>query len=370
VRRNELLSRAEDLRRARTPYVLATVVRAQRPTSAKAGDCALVLADGTLDGFIGGDCAESTVRLQGLRILQTGASTLLRITPSPEPLPQEEEGLVVVNNPCLSGGSLEIFLEAMLPAPLICVYGDSPVARALAAIGSAAGYEMSTHPIDQAAALPPDVSAVVVASHGHGEEHVLEAALRAGVPYIALVASRKRGDAVLANVESSRDRIHTPAGLDIGARTASEVAISILAELIAHTPRTAAHPTSAAAVAPAAAAPIAATTAVAPGAAVTAPPVATPAALAERLGAGGRATPPGGQPGRFGGPGGLMESAARRVLPMAPTEIAIDPVCHMEVTITPAALRAEHAAKSYYFCASGCKASFVKNPNAYLPSHD
>ena len=248
MRRSELLSRAEDLRRARTPYVLATVVRAQRPTSAKAGDCALVLADGTLDGFVGGDCAESTVRFQGLRLLETGASTLLRITPSGASLPEDEqEGLVVVNNPCLSGGSLEIFLEAMLPAPLIYVFGESPVARALETIGSAAGYEMSTHPIDRLPVLPSDVAAVVVASHGRDEEHILEAALRAEVPYIALVASRKRGDAVLVNVASTRERIHTPAGLDLGARTAPEVAISILAELIAHTPRTAAHPTDPAA---------------------------------------------------------------------------------------------------------------------------
>src|SRR5215467_6189171 len=116
VHRTDLLARAEDLRQARKPYVLATVVRAQRPTSAKPGDSALILADGTFDGFVGGTCAESTVRLQGLRLLETGASTLLRITPDAstadvEPGP-ESEGLIVVNNPCLSGGSLEIFLEA------------------------------------------------------------------------------------------------------------------------------------------------------------------------------------------------------------------------------------------------------------------
>ncbi len=377
MRRSELLSRAEDLRRARTPYVLATVVRAQRPTSAKAGDCALVLADGTLDGFVGGDCAESTVRFQGLRLLETGASTLLRITPTPGPLPDEEEGLVVVNNPCLSGGSLEIFLEAMLPSPLIYVFGDSPVARALQAVGLAAGYEMSAHPIDRLPTLPPDLSAVVVASHGRGEEPVLEAALRAGVPYIALVASRKRGEAVLSNVATTRDRVHTPAGLDIGARTAPEVAISILAELIAHTPRTAAHPTDALTPAslPAQATPP--SSPATPPSAPAAPPNAVPpsavppsagSAVARPASGAAQGVFPG-QQGRFGGPGGLMDAAARRVLPMAPTEIAIDPVCHMEVTITPTALRAEHAGKAYYFCASGCKAAFLKDPHPFL-SHD
>src|SRR3954454_19342871 len=111
----DLLARADRLRAERTPFVLATVVRAERPTSAKAGDRAILLADGTIDGFVGGACAESTVRLEGLRLLDDGASTLLRITPSAGPVVGAAvEGLVVVNNDCLSGGTLDIFLEAML----------------------------------------------------------------------------------------------------------------------------------------------------------------------------------------------------------------------------------------------------------------
>src|SRR3954447_10198018 len=96
-----LLSRADQLREGRTPFVLATVVRAERPTSAKPGDRALVLPDGTVEGFVGGDCAESTVRAQGLRLLATGESTLLRITPN-EGAETVTEGLVTVGNPCLS----------------------------------------------------------------------------------------------------------------------------------------------------------------------------------------------------------------------------------------------------------------------------
>jgi xanthine dehydrogenase accessory factor len=230
VSRFDLLERAEALRRARTPYVLATVVRAQRPTSAKAGDSALVLADGTLDGFVGGTCAESTVRSVGLRLLETGDSTLLRITPDTEAAP-EAEGLLIVSNPCLSGGSLEIFMEPMLPAPLVQVYGDAPVARALLRVGEAIGYAMAPGDVTSVH-LEPDTAAVIVASHGHGEEAVIEAATRADVPYIALVASRRRGDAVLAGLGTSRDRVHTPAGLDIGARSASEIAVSIFAEII------------------------------------------------------------------------------------------------------------------------------------------
>lgn len=229
--RHDLLERAEALRQARTPYVLATVVRAQRPTSAKAGDAALVLADGTLDGFVGGTCAESTVRSVGLQLLESGASTLLRITPD-DGAQDAQEGLLVVNNPCLSGGTLEIFMEPMLPAPLVHVYGDAPVARALMRVGEAIGYAMTAGD-----ALAPDTTAVLVASHGHGEETVLSAAVAAGIPYIGLVASRRRGDAVLESLGLSRERIHTPAGLDVGARSASEIAVSIFAEIISVRPR-------------------------------------------------------------------------------------------------------------------------------------
>jgi xanthine dehydrogenase accessory factor len=322
VARTDLIARAEDLRQARTPYVLATVVRAQRPTSAKPGDSALILADGTLDGFVGGTCAESTVRLQGLRLLATGASTLLRITPDvpvEESVGSADEGLIVVNNPCLSGGSLEIFLEAIIPAPLLYVYGDAPVARALVRIGAAAGYDMVTGSPDGMFELPGDTSAVVVASHGRGEEAVLEAAVAAKVPYVALVASRKRGDVVLASIGADRERVHSPAGLDLGARGAADVAISILAEIVALRP---AEPSIADSDAPAR------VNAIAPD-------------------HGGVAAD---------GPG--REAA-----------VAVDPVCGMDVAITPNAIHAEHGGIDYYFCGSGCKVAFTADPHRYL-THD
>jgi xanthine dehydrogenase accessory factor len=245
---HELLSRTEELRSGRTPYVLATVVRAERPTSAKAGDRALVLPDGTLEGFVGGTCAESTVRLQGLRLLETGDSTLLRITPT-ESAETVAQGVITVGNPCLSGGTLDIFLEAVLPPVLVHVFGEAPIARALARVGAAVGYDI-TAATDPATPIAPDTTAVVVASHGRDEEAVLAAALRAGVPYIGLIASRRRGAAVVAGLDRPDDaRVHTPAGLDIGARTAPEVALSVLAEIMSARPPTdrpgAAEPTEA-----------------------------------------------------------------------------------------------------------------------------
>lgn len=230
----DVLVRADQLRTGRTPFVLATVVRAERPTSAKPGDRALVLPDGTLEGFVGGSCAESTVRLQSLRLLETGESTLLRITPT-ESEAATGEGTVTVANPCLSGGTLDIFLEAMLPPVLVYVYGLGPIARALVELGGALGYEV--HAAEPAEALPADLGALVVASHGRDEEDVLAAAVRSGVPYVGLVASRRRGTAVLAELDVPASAVHTPAGLDIGSRTASEIALSIYAELVAERPR-------------------------------------------------------------------------------------------------------------------------------------
>jgi len=192
VTRTELLARADHLRAGRTPFVLATVVRAERPTSAKAGDRAIVLPDGSIEGFVGGTCAESTVRVQALRLLESGESTLLRITAAPDQPETTGEGRVTVGNPCLSGGSLEIFLEAVIPPTLVHVFGDAPIARALVGVGEALGYDVQATN-DPDAPIPPDTAAVVVASHGRDEERMLAAALAAGIRYVALVASRRRG---------------------------------------------------------------------------------------------------------------------------------------------------------------------------------
>jgi len=301
----------EGLRSGRTPFVAATVVRAERPTSAKAGDRALVLPDGRIEGFVGGVCAESTVRLHALRLLEAGRpdadrALLLRITPDApdpgEPIPVPVDGQVTVANPCLSGGTLEIFLEAMVPPPLVFVLGEAPVARSLVALGAALGYEMRAASGPDVA-LPADVAAVVVASHGRDEEAVLAAALRAGVPYVGLIASRRRGTAVLAGLgldPADLDRVRTPAGLDIGARTAPEIALSVLAEIVAAQPR------------------------VALGASVT-----------------------GDEPAPD------------------PAE-AVDPVCGMTVAVVVDALTLEHGGRQWYFCGPGCRDAFAADPDRYL----
>ena len=225
---------AAELTRTREPFVQATVVRAQKPTSAHAGDTALIRADGSIAGFVGGTCAEASVREYGLMTLSTNQPLLLRIVPG-ETAGPSEEGSVTVANPCLSGGAVEIFLEPRVPAPRMLVVGDSPVAEALADLGRPLGFDVELVPGEQARPQAGD-AAVVVASHGRGEEPALTAALRLGVPYVGLVASRIRGASVLAALDvpdDQRSRVHSPAGLDIGGRTAAEIALSILAELVA-----------------------------------------------------------------------------------------------------------------------------------------
>ena len=314
----EVEARAAQLRHERVPFVLARVVRAERPTSAVPGDEAVVLPDGSIEGFVGGACAESTVRAQGLSLLDSGESLLLRISPPPPegaaaPAPGDDPpGTLSVVNHCLSGGTLEIFLEPVAPAPVVAVHGDSPIAAALVSLAGGVGFE-GVAGVDPAGLGAGGVLAVVVASHGRDEEPVLEAAVRAGVPYVGLVASPKRGGAVVAGLDldpGQRAAVRTPAGLDIGARTPREVALSILAEIVARRPRPAADPATA--------------------------PEAAP------------------------------ERAAEPVVPGRRPPLATDVVCGMSVVAEEPTLHLDHGGERHWFCGSGCLRAFAADPDAYL----
>ena len=301
---DSLAARANDLASRREPFVHATVVRAQRPTSAHAGDTALVLPSGDIQGFVGGNCVESSVREYSLQVLASGEPLLLRVVPG-EPSSIREEGAVSVANPCLSGGAVEIFLEPQVPAPRIVVVGSTPVAQALAALGAVLDLDMV---LTNGTAAEPrsDDAALIVASQGRDEEPALEAALRAGVPYVALVASRTRGTAVLASLDvddGQRSRVHSPAGLPLGGQTAGEIALSILAELVSLR--------SARRVAAASAASVAASA-----------PDAAPAS-------------------------------------------AVDPVCGMTVAAVEATPHAEYAGATVYFCSAACRTAFLADPDRY-----
>ncbi|MBN2622221.1 MAG: XdhC family protein, partial [Acidimicrobiales bacterium] len=241
---------------------------------------------------------------------------------------EDEDGALTVVNPCLSGGTLEIFLEPAIPAPALVVHGRSPIAAALATLAPGVGFQV----VDGAAidgAEGGGVTAVVVASHGRDEEPVLDAALRAGVPYVGLVASRKRGEAVTAGLDlddARKGSVHSPAGLDIGARTPSEVALSILAEIVSLRPR--------------------------PSGLATAPAPASTSATADEPAA-GTGTPTS-QPVAF------VRSGERAA-------VATDLVCGMSVVADEAALHLDHEGARYWFCGSGCLRAFAADPGAYLP---
>ena len=265
-----LIRRARELTEQGSPFVIATVVRVQRPTSVEPGDVALVCGDGTIEGFVGGVCAQHSVRLYSLKAMEDGQPVLLRILPASAKSPggsaespggdsvagsagaepashapsgeedpelteelSNEDGTVTVQNPCLSGGAIEAFLEPVLPAPRVLIAGDSPIVAALERIGPEVGLEM----VPDGSPRTGDL-ALVIAAHGRDELGVLRAALESGVPYVGLVASRKRGTAVLEQMRSDGvdedllATVETPAGLDIGARTAAEIAVSILARIV------------------------------------------------------------------------------------------------------------------------------------------
>ena len=210
----------------------ATVVRAQSPTSARPGDDAIVTRDGTIEGFVGGQCVKESVRTAALAALEDGEPVLLRVLPNDSVSFPETPGAQLTINPCLSGGALEIFLEPHLPSAVVEVVGDTPVADAVAmfaeGVGFAVGRSLPGRP-------PESAIAVIVSSHGDDEPESIRAALDAGVGYIGLVASRTRGEAVLEAMdlsESELARIHTPVGLDIGAKTAAEIGLSIVADIV------------------------------------------------------------------------------------------------------------------------------------------
>ncbi|MEU1363300.1 XdhC family protein [Micromonospora zamorensis] len=224
-----IAERARELTDTREPFVHATVVRAQDPTSARPGDAAVIRSDGSIEGFVGGLCAESSVRAAALDTLRDGTALLLRVLPEgAAPFP-DTPGARVVVNPCHSGGAIEVFLRPVLPAPALRVVGSTPISAAVANLAAFLDFDVV------AADDCTGCTAVVVAGLGKGEQEAIRAALDAGVGFIALVASGKRGAALLDELgltDAERARVHSPAGVDIGARTPAEIALSIMAEVV------------------------------------------------------------------------------------------------------------------------------------------
>lgn len=237
----DLLALVVELRRRGEPFALATVVRCERPTSAKPGAKAVIRADGSLTGWIGGACAEPVVIRDALASLRDGQPRFISLVGEGASVPGRE-GVLEYPMSCHSGGTLEVFVEPWLPKPSMVLVGHGPVLETLAVLGAAAGFEILDGGADLSRLSPPARAYVVVATHGTADEDALARALAGDAAYVSLVASRKRAGAVM---ESLRRRglpperlgaLKAPAGLDIGAVAPEEIAVSIMAEIV-HTRR-------------------------------------------------------------------------------------------------------------------------------------
>ena len=227
----DLLEQAAELRRQGRPFVLATVVRSVRPASARPGDRALLLGEGRPIGWVGGGCVHTSIEREAARALADGTPRLVRLSPEPA----QEEGIVSYPMTCHSGGTLEIYLEPVLPAPELVILGESPVADALAALAGPLGYRVHTSLDD----ISTSDAWVVAAAMSSDQDHpAVRAALEGGVQYVAMVASRRRTEALIEELradgvaEDVIGRLKAPAGLDIGAATGPEIALSVLAEIV------------------------------------------------------------------------------------------------------------------------------------------
>jgi len=241
---DDILTLAAELHRRGEPFALATVVRCERPTSAKPGAKALIRADGTVAGWVGGACAEPVVLREAQNALRDGRPRLIGLVGEGGRGPGRTEGVVEYPMTCHSGGTLEIYVEPYLPRPLLMLVGHGPVLDALAVLGRAADYrvETVTEPAGSTAPehqLTPRAS-VVVATHADSDEEALAHVLATDVGYVAVVASRRRAAVLVERLKARGvpiDRIaqlKAPAGIDIGATEPAEIAVSILAEIIQH----------------------------------------------------------------------------------------------------------------------------------------
>lgn len=253
---DDFFDHASDLRARGVPFATATVVRAEKPTSGKPGDKAIVTLDGVMRGWIGGSCAQPTVVREAQRAIAEDRSRLIRLAPGPDTA-DSADGVQVMPMTCFSGGTLDVYIEPHQPRPQLWIVGHLPVARALAHLGKAMGYRViavvdrdeqpamahADEVIDDAGALAErggPLSYVVVATHGNDDERALEHALESDAPYVGLVASRKRATAVkrylgLRGLKGEDlASLRVPAGLDIGARRGDEIALSIMAEIVQH----------------------------------------------------------------------------------------------------------------------------------------
>lgn len=331
----EVTRKANILDREAEPYAMALVVRCESPTSAKPGARGLITRNGAITGWIGGGCAQPIVIEESLASLRDGASRLVRITPQAGSA--EVDGVRIYEMVCHSGGTLDIFIEPVLPLPEVVILGRSPVARTLARLARTLGYAVSVFAQGAEAAdfegverLETSLSAladlprpaecfIVVSTQGENDEGGLEAALKLEASYVGFVSSPKKWKAVSETLTARGltpellERVQVPAGVEINAVEPEEIALSVMAQI-----------------------------------------VATRRGEAHRQRLADRETVEGKSAGETAGE--------------APSK-AIDPICNMTVDIATASNTSQYKGQTVYFCCPGCKTRFDQNPEQYtLPA--
>jgi xanthine dehydrogenase accessory factor len=322
--RAEILQLAAELTRKGEAFVMAIVVRREPASSAQVGNAALITEAGEYHGWLGGSCIQDTVVREAGAALKDASPRLISL--SPDPGGDDRIGVATFPMTCHSGGSVDIYLEPVLPAPRLLLFGVSPTAQALARLAKVMGYAVDVVDPDADRASFPDADRLVqalrvedvagrpasqkrrlfavVATLGQHDEEATLTALGVEPAYLGVVASRKRFAQIRETLATrgasatALDSITNPAGIDIGARAPEEVALSILAEIIS-VRRTAA------------------------------------------------------------------EQAVAVSQPATPASEAHDPVCGMAVAVETARYRAEHAGRTYYFCCGGCRERFLAAPDRY-----
>ena len=255
-----MLAEAVELTEQRVPYVLATVVWRRGPSSGRQGSKAVVLADGAVRGWLGGACAEPSVVRHARECLETGQPALLFLGQPDELDGRSQEGVRSIAMACESEGALEVYLEPHRPEPQVVVVGRSPAVDALAEMAVSLGWgaaviddggnpDEHTRPeivrtkLDLSGLGIDGATAVVVATQGHYDDLALEAALGSDAGYVGLIASENRAAAVIDHLESrgvdpaEAARVQAPAGLDLGAVANAEIAVAVMADLVARRAR-------------------------------------------------------------------------------------------------------------------------------------
>lgn len=314
----EIIEKANELLTNGTPFAIAVVVRYEAPISGKPGDKAIIQADGSIFGWIGGGCTQPVVIEEARKALAEGKPRFVRITPTSGS--EASEGIMEYNMTCHSGGTLDVYIEPVLPKPQLVIIGRSAVAKTLTKLAKvlnynitviAPGVDKQNFPgadaikteinLDQVHVTPQTF--VVVSTQGEYDEEALEEALKIDAPYVAFVASKKKAGAVFQflkekGVAKERlEQVRVPAGIDIKAHLPEEIAVSILAEVI-YAQRTSTK---------------------------------------------------------------QVVEHKKEIVAAEPKE-ARDPICGMSVEIKSAKYTSEYQGETFYFCCTGCKQTFDKEP--------